>query len=137
MLRAMPHDAPCEPGARGRREAPSSSRPVSLASYFAAPMCALTEEFRQAVCWVRGIDDDTDIPWWKTGGEFRPGSRQPEAVKALMRDTVSYGSATLRETAEAIGADLERVSVLASVQPRGFLPGRDRAARRTSARVRP
>ncbi len=40
-----------------------------------------------------------------------------------MRDTVTYGVRTLREAAAAASVDIQRVSVLASVQPRGFLPG--------------
>ncbi|MFT3922313.1 MAG: 3-oxoacyl-[acyl-carrier-protein] synthase III C-terminal domain-containing protein [Myxococcales bacterium] len=122
MLRAMPMTHPASPGLGDAASAivvtAGESGLVLRSTYVRTH-----GEYRQAVCWVRGVDDDTDIPWWKAGGEFRPGSRQPEAVKALMRDTVSYGSATLREAAHAIGTDLERVSVLACVQPRGFLPG--------------
>ena len=38
-------------------------------------------------------------------------------------ETVSYGAATVREVAQRAGVEVERIAVLASVQPRGFLPG--------------
>jgi 3-oxoacyl-[acyl-carrier-protein] synthase III len=39
-----------------------------------------------------------------------------------MRDTVSFGARTLREAAARANTDLARVTTVASVQPRGFLP---------------
>ena len=75
-----------------------------------------------AVTWVRGQDDATDLPWWKAGGDFRPGSRAPERVKTLMRDTVTYGAATIRAAAERGSVSVADLGVIASVQPRGFIP---------------
>lgn len=40
-----------------------------------------------------------------------------------MRDTVTFGSQTIRELCARLGVDLERISLLASVQPRGWIPG--------------
>jgi 3-oxoacyl-[acyl-carrier-protein] synthase III len=43
-------------------------------------------------------------------------------VKLLMRDTVSLGASAVREAAARAAIDVERLSALASVQPRGFIP---------------
>jgi 3-oxoacyl-[acyl-carrier-protein] synthase III len=75
-----------------------------------------------AVTWIRGKDDFTDLPWWKAGGDFRLGSRAPERVKTLMRDTVTYGADTIREAARAGGVAVSDLSAVVSVQPRGFIP---------------
>jgi 3-oxoacyl-[acyl-carrier-protein] synthase-3 len=80
-------------------------------------------EFARAVTWVRGVGDQDDPSWWKPGGAYRLGSQAPEEVKLLMRETVSYGATTVREVAQRASVDVNRISVLASVQPRGFLPG--------------
>ena len=74
-----------------------------------------------AVQWVRG-PVESDPPWWAAGGDYRLGTRAPELVKALMRDTVSFGARTLRDAAARASTDLARVTTVASVQPRGFLP---------------
>jgi 3-oxoacyl-[acyl-carrier-protein] synthase-3 len=79
-------------------------------------------EYATAVTWVRGHDDATDAPWWKTGGDFRLGSRSPERAKALMRDTISFGAAAIRSAAERASVPVADLGVVASVQPRGFLP---------------
>ena len=65
----------------------------------------------------------TETPWWKAGPDYKLSSRAPHLAKALMRDTVAYGAAAIREAAERAGVDVERIDVLAAVQPRGFLPG--------------
>jgi 3-oxoacyl-[acyl-carrier-protein] synthase-3 len=80
-------------------------------------------EFAHAVTFVRGTDEASDPPWWQAGGEYRIGSRAPALAKQLMRDTVSFGAATLRELADRVGIDVASIAVLASVQPRGFVPG--------------
>jgi 3-oxoacyl-[acyl-carrier-protein] synthase III len=123
LLRAFPLAHPACPGlgdgaaamvvARGR------GRGLALRATF-----AITHgEHARAVTFVRGHDDATDPPWWKAGGDLRLGSRAPELAKLLMGETVSYGAASVREVVKRAGVDLERVAVLASVQPRGFLPG--------------
>lgn len=75
-----------------------------------------------AVTWVRGQDDLTDLPWWKAGGDFRPGTRAPERVKTLMRDTVTYGANTIRSAAERASVSVADLGTIVSVQPRGFVP---------------
>jgi 3-oxoacyl-[acyl-carrier-protein] synthase III len=72
---------------------------------------------------VRSQDVATEPPWWKAGNDFRLGSRAPERVKWLMRDTVSYGADTIRAAADRGSTPVARLGVIASVQPRGFIPG--------------
>jgi len=79
-------------------------------------------EYYCAVTWVRGSTPEDDTPWWLAGGPLRVGSRDREQAKLLQRDTVAYGVRTLREVAREARLDLERVDVLASVQPRGWVP---------------
>jgi 3-oxoacyl-[acyl-carrier-protein] synthase III len=76
-----------------------------------------------SVTWIRGMDDATDQPWYKHGGDFRLGSRNLRGAKDLMRDTVSYGSRTLQEVCDKAGIDRSRITLLASVQPRAWIPG--------------
>jgi 3-oxoacyl-[acyl-carrier-protein] synthase-3 len=80
-------------------------------------------EFSLAVTYIRGVDDNTDTPWWKAGGDFCAGSRDPSLAKFLMRETVAFGSKTVREAAEKANIDVQHINVLASVMPRGFIPG--------------
>jgi 3-oxoacyl-[acyl-carrier-protein] synthase-3 len=75
-----------------------------------------------SVTWVRGPDAATDLPWWKAGGDMRLGSRNPEGAKFLMRETVSFGARTVQEIATRTDLALASIEVLASVQPRGFIP---------------
>lgn len=79
-------------------------------------------EFQNAVTWIRGSQDKTDLPWYKAGGDFRVGTRHREGAKALQRDTVTFGAQTLREIASKEGIDVERIRLLASVEPRGWIP---------------
>lgn len=78
-------------------------------------------EHARSVTWVRGNDDASDPAWWLAGGPLRLGSRDNAGAKLLMRETVSFGAATVREAAQRAGIDVERIAVLASVQPRGFI----------------
>ncbi|HEY3494217.1 MAG TPA: 3-oxoacyl-[acyl-carrier-protein] synthase III C-terminal domain-containing protein, partial [Polyangiaceae bacterium] len=79
-------------------------------------------EFAPAVTWVRGDTDAEDAPWWQAGGPLRVGTRDRAQAKLLQRDTVAYGAQTLRELAQAAGIDLERIDILATVEPRGWVP---------------
>jgi 3-oxoacyl-[acyl-carrier-protein] synthase III len=80
-------------------------------------------EYALAVTWVRGNDDRSDLRWWCAGGETRLSSRQPEGAKFLMRETVSFGADAIRQAAQRAAIDAKQIAVLASVQPRGFIPG--------------
>jgi 3-oxoacyl-[acyl-carrier-protein] synthase III len=120
LLRAIPMGHPASPGLGDGASAMVVARGtgLTLRSTF-----ALTHgDHAIAVTWVRGQDDTTDVPWWRSGGDFRLGSRAPERAKALMRDTVSFGAATIRAAAERASVALSDLGVVASVQPRGFIP---------------
>ena len=121
LLRTMPMEHPASPGLGDAATAMvvASGRGLAIRGTY----CHTHGEFANAVTWVRGITDATDPSWWKCGGEYRVGSRAPHQAKALMRDTVSFGARTVREAAAKTGIDVERLAALASVQPRGFLPG--------------
>ncbi len=79
-------------------------------------------EFHEAVTWVRGEGESTDTPWWQAGAGFRIGSRNRAAAKALQRDTVSYAAQTIKRLFWGAGIDVERLDLLASVEPRGWVP---------------
>jgi 3-oxoacyl-[acyl-carrier-protein] synthase-3 len=79
-------------------------------------------EHARSVTWLRGSDDESDPPWWLAGGNTRMGSRNQEGAKFLMRETVTFGARTVHECALRAGIPVDRIAVLASVQPRGFIP---------------
>jgi 3-oxoacyl-[acyl-carrier-protein] synthase-3 len=79
-------------------------------------------EYADAVIWMRNREATEEPSWWKAGGDYRLGTRSPRDVKLLMRDTVSFGAAAVKEAAARAALDPERLSALASVQPRGFIP---------------
>jgi 3-oxoacyl-[acyl-carrier-protein] synthase-3 len=121
MLRTFPLAHPASPGLGDAATALVVAKRPGLA--VRSTFGVTHGEHAVSVAWVRGIDDDTDPPWWKAGGNFRLGSRAPAGAKYLMRETVSFGALTVQKAAERSGIDVERLSVLASVQPRGFIPG--------------
>jgi 3-oxoacyl-[acyl-carrier-protein] synthase-3 len=120
LLRAMPFLHPATPGLGDGAAAMVVGRGKGLS--LRATVAVSHGEFQRAVTWVRE-HDKSEPPWWKSGGSFRLGSRATEQAKFLMRETVSYGAATVREVADRAGVDVKRIGVLASVQPRGFVPG--------------
>jgi 3-oxoacyl-[acyl-carrier-protein] synthase-3 len=121
LLRTFPLLHPAAPGLGDAASAMvvTAGGPLVLRSTYGIAQ----GEYSQAVVWVRGTDDATDTPWWKGGAPMKLGSRAPEQAKILMRDTVTYGASTVREACARGGVDAQRLRVLASVQPRGFLPG--------------
>jgi 3-oxoacyl-[acyl-carrier-protein] synthase-3 len=120
LLRAMPMEHPATPGLGDGASAMvvAEGRGFAIRSTFAVTH----GDQADAVTWVRGQDDATDLPWWQAGGDFRLGSRAPHRVKSLMRDTVTYGADTIRAAAERGSTAVARLGVVASVQPRGFIP---------------
>ena len=121
LLRAFPLLHPACPGLGDGASALVVGRGRGLA--LRATFTRTHGEFALAVGYVRGADDASDPAWWCAGGDYRVGSRAPALAKQLMRDTVSFGAATLREVAARAAVPVERIALLASVQPRGFMPG--------------
>lgn len=79
-------------------------------------------QYWDAVTWIRGRDEDTDTPWWSSGPDFVPGSRDADGAKTLMRDTIAFGARTVREACERFRVETSEIAVLASVQPRAWTP---------------
>jgi 3-oxoacyl-[acyl-carrier-protein] synthase-3 len=79
-------------------------------------------EYYDAVVWCRGKTDESDPPWWEPGGAFAMGSRDSEATRLLMQDTVPTAARTIAELAERAGFAVDAIDVLLSVQPRRWVP---------------
>jgi 3-oxoacyl-[acyl-carrier-protein] synthase III len=121
MLRAFPLMHPAAPGLGDAASAMVVTRGPGLT--IRGTFGATHGEYATAVTWVRGVGDQGDAPWWRGGEDFRLGSKAPEQVKLLMRDTVSFASDAIRRAAQSAGIDVERIGALCAVQPRGFIPG--------------
>lgn len=118
LLRAFPMAHPAAPGLGDAATALVVRR---TGRYEILATHAVTSgEFHDAVTWVRAAAEDT--PWWLAGSDFRVGSRNREQAKALQRDTVTFAATTLREVCQRAGVDAERIDLLASVEPRGWVP---------------
>lgn len=79
-------------------------------------------EHHDAVVWCRGKTDATDPPWWLPGGAFSMGSRDPDATRALMQDTVPTAARTVSELAHLAGFAVDSIAALLCVQPRRWVP---------------
>jgi 3-oxoacyl-[acyl-carrier-protein] synthase-3 len=118
LLRAFPMLHPAAPGLGDAATAIVVRR---TGRYRILATHAVTSgEYHDAVTWVRAAEDDT--PWWLAGSDFRVGSRNREQAKILQRDTVNYAASTLRKVCERAEVDVERLNLLASVEPRGWVP---------------
>jgi 3-oxoacyl-[acyl-carrier-protein] synthase III len=117
----MPFEHPATPGLGDAASAMVIADGPGLA--LRATLSHSHGEYFDAVSWVRGMNPEEDPPWWRAGGDYRLGSREPLGVKVLMRDTVAFGAKTIAEAASTAGVDVEHIVALASVQPRGFIPG--------------
>jgi 3-oxoacyl-[acyl-carrier-protein] synthase-3 len=78
--------------------------------------------FYDAVTWVRGERGDDNRPWYRAGGDFQVGSLDRAGAKALQRDTVSFSALTLRELCDKARRSARDIDLLASVEPRGWVP---------------
>jgi 3-oxoacyl-[acyl-carrier-protein] synthase-3 len=76
--------------------------------------------FYDAVTWSRGRDHDP--PWWREGGPFVPGTRNPALTKQLGRLWVRMAAETIDELLAAAHTPIGAINVIASVQPRRWLP---------------
>jgi len=118
LLRAFPMLHPAAPGLGDAATAIVVRR--SGRYRIVATHAATSGEYHDAVTWVRSAPEDA--PWWLAGSDFRVGTRNREQAKMLQRDTVSFAARTLREVCEQAGVDVERLRLLASVEPRGWVP---------------
>jgi 3-oxoacyl-[acyl-carrier-protein] synthase III len=78
-------------------------------------------EFHDAVVWRRAKGDDA--PWYRPGGSMYLGSYDSASARRLVQDTVRLGAETVTEAARRAGVELASVKVLATVQPRRWVPG--------------
>ena len=94
-------------------------------------------EYYDAVVWCRDKAALHDAPWWEPGGAFFMGSHDPEATRKLIDDTVRIGVSTLRELADKAHFGVSQIDVLASVQPRRWVPSAIAEGLGLPARVAP
>jgi 3-oxoacyl-[acyl-carrier-protein] synthase-3 len=94
----------------------ASERPGILSMYAVSH-----GEYHDAVVWRRGKDNDS--PWYQAGGPIYLGSYDRDAARRLVQDTVRFGAETVTEAVLRAGVDLTSINLLASVQPRGWVPG--------------
>lgn len=118
LLRAFPQLHPAAPGLGDA----STALVVSREGRFPIleTVAHTHGEFYDSVTWIR--DGEEDTPWWLAGTNFRVGSRDHAGAKQLQRDTVSFSVRTLRELIAKAGVDAERIKLLVSVEPRGWVP---------------
>jgi 3-oxoacyl-[acyl-carrier-protein] synthase-3 len=79
-------------------------------------------EYYDAVLWCRDKTAELDVPWWEPGGAFFMGGHDAEATRKLIDDTIDIGVTTVRELADKARFDVREIDVLASVQPRRWVP---------------
>jgi 3-oxoacyl-[acyl-carrier-protein] synthase III len=79
-------------------------------------------EYYDAVTWCRRRSKDHEPTWWAEGGPSYLGSLSPGAAQGLMQDTVRYGVETVQELLRAARCSVDELDVLASVQPRRWVP---------------
>jgi 3-oxoacyl-[acyl-carrier-protein] synthase III len=78
-------------------------------------------EYYDAVTYCR--DRVEDPPWWQPGAGYYLGSRNRQQAEALVLQTVRIATETVLEVLAQANVPLQTVEALASVQPRGWVPG--------------
>ncbi len=76
--------------------------------------------FYRAVTWTRGSDEDP--PWWQAGSDYYLGSRDKAGIRELVRSTVRLAVEMLHDLASASGVSVADFEVLATMQPRRWIP---------------
>jgi 3-oxoacyl-[acyl-carrier-protein] synthase-3 len=79
-------------------------------------------EHYDSICYVRGRDDESDPPWYREGGPYVIGSRDPASMKELMRHTVRFAAETTELALRDAGLRAADVDALCVTQPRRFIP---------------
>jgi 3-oxoacyl-[acyl-carrier-protein] synthase-3 len=74
--------------------------------------------YYDAVGWRR----KDDVPWYLAGGDIYVGSHDPVQARRLVRDTVHAGVQTVTEAAARANVGIDTIDLLASVQPRRWVP---------------
>jgi 3-oxoacyl-[acyl-carrier-protein] synthase III len=74
----------------------------------------------EAVVWSR--IDGSRAPWYASGAQFAPGTRDREKAQSLVTHTLDYGATTVREACALAGTRPQDLEVLATVQPRRWVP---------------
>ena len=77
-------------------------------------------EYYDTVAWRRAKENDT--PWHEPGGSLYLGSYDLLGFVQIFRDTVRFGLDTVTEAAKRSNVALSSIDVLASVQPRKWVP---------------
>ena len=76
--------------------------------------------FYDAVTWCRGSAQDP--PWWHAGSEYYLGSRDKAGIRELVRSTVRLAAEMLHELAITNGLNVADFEILATMQPRRWIP---------------
>lgn len=77
-------------------------------------------EYYSSVTWCRSRE--AEAPWWEAGPAFYLGSHNREQAQELMRQTVRFAAETIHELLHRAGTKLDDIDVIASVQPRRWIP---------------
>ncbi|MFZ5893175.1 MAG: 3-oxoacyl-ACP synthase III family protein [Myxococcota bacterium] len=83
-------------------------------------------EYYSSVTWCRG--KESDPPWWEAGPAYYLGSQNRAQAQELMRGTVRFAAETIQELLRRSNVPLDEIDVLASVQPRRWVPAAIREA---------
>lgn len=77
-------------------------------------------QYYESVTWrSRGEDK----PWWQGGADYYLGSLDKQGAQYLVRNTVSFGAATIKELMAKARLSPSDIDLLISVQPRRWIPG--------------
>lgn len=76
--------------------------------------------YYDAVTWCRGAVKDP--PWWQAGSGYYMGSRNIAGAHELVRSTVRLAASTLESLAAANDVRPDDFDVLATIQPRRWVP---------------
>jgi 3-oxoacyl-[acyl-carrier-protein] synthase-3 len=80
-------------------------------------------EYYSSVTWCRGKQEADDPPWWQAGPQYYLGSHDSRAAHELVLGTVRIAAETIEQVLERSHCSRSEISVLASVQPRRWIPG--------------